>query len=444
MKRSQRLLFSTVGALAVLLPSTARGTDGHFLHGVGAINSALGGAGVAAPATILGAFFVNPAGLAAFSGTQLEMGFEMFKPERSVESSVGPFRGKTTSRSEFVPIPAFGWSTAIGDGKKVVGLGGIGIGGFGVRYPADATNPILAPRPNGFGQVYSNFSLLKIAPTFAWSATDRLKVGLAVNVDWASLAVDPMPTAAPAADPGPDGVPFTQDDRAFYSRATDADGAFGFGVQVGLLYQLSPRFAVGASYASPQLFQDFEYDAVYENPNLPNYNTARTFSFAMDVPAVYAAGVAFTPGDRLLLALDGKYITYGSTNGFEEEGFNPDGSVRGFGWDNIAVVAAGAQFKASDDLTLRAGYNFSENPVPDALSMYNVPAPAVIQHHATVGVGFQVSTDLQLNLAYYEGFENSITGPIVRPNGAIPGTSVTSSLSERSILLGFAFSPARR
>lgn len=432
-----------LAAAASLVPATARATDGHLLHGVGAINSALGGAGVAAPISILGAFYVNPAGLALFEGTNLEMGFEMMKAERSVESSFGTFSGSTTSRSEFVPIPAFGWTTSLNDGDVVVGLSGLGIGGFGVRYAADPTNPILMPRPNGFGQLYSNFSLMKIAPAVAWSASDKLKLGIALNIDWASLAVDPMPTAAPAFDPGPDNRPGTQDDRAYYSGAAHADGVFGGGIQAGLLYQATPQFAFGLSYASPQVFQDFEYDAVYENPNLPNYNTARTFSFAMDVPAIYAAGIALTPNDRLSIALDGKYITYASTNGFKEKGFNPDGSVKGFGWDNIAVVAAGVQFKANDVVTLRGGYNFSQNPIPDEQSMFNIPAPAIIQHHATFGLGFQVTKEIQLNLGYYRAFENSITGAIYRPNGALPGTSVTNSMYEDSILMGFTFSPKK-
>src|SRR5512142_3540567 len=96
--------------LAVAVPNVARATDGHFLHGVGAINSAMAGVGVAAPTSLLGAFYVNPAGLTAFKGTTTELGFELFKPERTISSSVGTAGGSTASTSEFVPIPAFGWS----------------------------------------------------------------------------------------------------------------------------------------------------------------------------------------------------------------------------------------------------------------------------------------------------------------------------------------------
>ena len=74
------LLFATV--------TPARATDGHFLHGVGAVNNAMGGAGVAAPVSILGTFYLNPAGLIAFDGLRVEFSFEMFKPDRTVASEI--------------------------------------------------------------------------------------------------------------------------------------------------------------------------------------------------------------------------------------------------------------------------------------------------------------------------------------------------------------------
>ena len=428
-------------ALALALPSAARATDGHFLHGVGAINSAMGGAGVAASGSLLGALYVNPAGLLAFRGTRTELGFEMFKATRAVRSAVGPFAGRTESSSEFTPVPAFAWSQSLRDDRLVVAVGGLGIGGFGVDYPADPRNPMLAPRPNGFGSVYSNFQLLRIAPAVAWAVTPRLSVGVALDIDWASLAVDPMPTAAPAADPGPDGVPGTPDDRAFYSSASDADGAFGIGGQLGVRWAATDRVALGAAYTSPQRFQRFEWDAVSENPNLPSYNQPRAISFRMDMPAIYSVGAAVAPSSRLLVAADVRYLAYASTPGFRDEGFRADGSVRGFGWRDIWVAAVGGQLAATRHVTLRAGYNFSQNPVPDAQSMFNIPAPAVVQHHATAGLGFTFRGGFGVDVAYYRAFENSITGPMVRPDGALPGTQVTSTMAEQSLLLGFRFAP---
>jgi long-chain fatty acid transport protein len=424
--------------------SPLRATDGHFLHGVGAINSAMGGVGVAAAGSLLGAFYVNPAGLLAFEGTAFELGFELFKPERTLSSRAGALNGSTTSSSEFVPIPAFGWSREVLEQRLVVGVAGLGIGGFGVDYHLDPTNPIVAPRPYGFGGIYSNFSLMKISPAAAWQATSFLRIGAALNLDWASLAVDPMPVASPAVDPGEDGTPGTADDRAYYSRATDADGSFGIGGQLGAQVCVLPSIAVGVAYTTPQVFEKFEYGGVYENPNLPSYNTPRNIRFAMDVPAVYSAGIAWSPNERFLLGIDGKYIDYERTRGFRASGFAPDGAVRGFGWRSIWSVATGFEARPAPYLALRGGYNYSDNPIPSAQSMFNVPAPAVVQHHATLGAGVLFANGFGVDVAYYRAFENTVSGPFQTMAGAAPGTSVSSAMSESSFLIGFSFNPPVR
>ena len=433
-----RALVPFVMLLCIAAP--ARATDGHFLHGVGAVNSAMGGSGVAAIGDILGSFYLNPAGLHSGKVTRSALGFEMFRADRSVSSTMPGFgSGTTQSKRDFVPVPAFAWTTAINE-KVTVGIGGLGIGGFGVDYPQDNTNPVLGPRPMGFGQVFSNFSLMKVSPAIAFEATPKLQLGFALNVDWAALAVDPFPAASPAADPGPDGTPMTMDDRAFYSRATAADGAWGFGFQAGLIYKATPQLNLGLSYASTQKFQDFEWNVAYENPFLPNYGQARTISFGMDVPAVMIAGFAYDNG-KLLWTGDVRYITYSKTEGFEKSGFDATGAVQGFGWEDIKVYATGLQYMLENEVAFRVGYNYSENPVPDAMSLFNLPAPAIVQSHATFGFGFEATSGLHVDLAYYHVFDNEITGPMWNAMGPIAGSSVTSKMKEDSILMTFSFHP---
>ena len=95
-------------------------------------------------------------------------------------------------------------------------------------------------------------------------------------------------------------------------------------------------------------------------------------------------------------------------------------------------------FAATDRLMLRGGYNYSGNPVPAELTMINIPAPAIVQHHLTVGGGFQATSALAIQAGYYHAFRNSISGPIIGPAGPAPGTRVTSSLSEDSFLIQFS------
>jgi long-chain fatty acid transport protein len=417
-------------ALLLFLSAPVQATDGHFLHGVGAVNSAMGGAGVAAPGDLLGSFYLNPAGLVCEHGTRIALGFEMMKPERTVTSEFGGSTGSTNSKSSYTPIPAFGFAARVNE-KVSFGVGMLGIGGFGVDYPADPANPVLGPRPQGFGQVASNFQFMKIAPSLAYAVSDDLYLGAALNIDWASLSVDPMPIAPPAFDPGTG--------TAYYSRATATDGSFGLGFQAGLIYKATDMLRVGLSYTSPQWFQDFEYNAVYENPELPNFQTHRDIAFAMDVPPVYAGGLAADFGP-LLWTGDARYITYSSTDGFSESGMNPDGSVRGFGWDDIWVLASGLQYRPVRRLALRGGYNYTQNPIPPEQSAANVPAPAIVQHHLTLGLGYRFG-DLSVDAGYYRAFKNDITGAMATPNGTL---MVTNEMSEDSFLVTFSFVPTGR
>jgi long-chain fatty acid transport protein len=421
----KRMFLALAGVAFLATPAAA--TDGHYLHGIGAVNSSMGGAGVAAPRSLLGTFYLNPAGLMAFDGYRMEFGFELFKADRTVASTIGPFSGSTRSKSEYTPIPAMGVSYRLNNDKVVLGLGAVGVGGFGVDYPQDNTNPILGPAPNGFGQVYSNYSYLKIAPSVAWAVTPKLWLGGAVNVNWASLAVVPNPTAAPAAN-APTSL--------YYSDAAAADGAFGFGWQLGALYKINDIIALGASYSSAQVFDEFKWNSVYKNPNLPNFGQARVDTFQMDAPAVIAGGIGLTPLPGLSLAGDVRWITYSKTEGFEKKGFDNTGRVLGFGWEDIMVIAVGGEYWVTEGFALRAGYNHSDNPIPDSQSFYNIPAPAIVQDHFTFGIGLKPSRRSEISLGYYYVPENTQSGPI--PNPLVPpGSSVTNSMKESSLLIQF-------
>ena len=75
--------------------------------------------------------------------------------------------------------------------------------------------------------------------------------------------------------------------------------------------------------------------------------------------------------------------------------------------------------------------------------MYNVPAPAIVQHHISGGIGVNVTRRFNITAAYYKALENSGTGPLM---GVDPGTgqpaafgTVTNTLSEDSFLIQFSF-----
>jgi long-chain fatty acid transport protein len=220
----------------------------------------------------------------------------------------------------------------------------------------------------------------------------------------------------------------------------DSDSAMGHGLQVGGHFQATPAFAVGFSYTTETKFEDFEWNTAHANPNLPNFGTGRKVKFELGAPAVAALGFAWTPNPKLAVALDAKRILYSSTPGFGDSGINPaTGAIRGPGWEDIDVFALGIQFAATPKLTLRGGYNKSDNPILDAQTFFSLFAPGIFENHGTAGIGYQVGEKLRLDLAYYRAFKNDASGPLFTLSGPIPGAGVKQEMALESILLTLSF-----
>jgi long-chain fatty acid transport protein len=427
--------------LASLLALPAWAGDGAQLHGIGAVNSAMGGAGVALPNDAIGALNGNPALLAKLTGHRMEFSTEFAKAKNAVSSTVHvnvpgtpgfDVSGRTAENGKAAVIPEFAWTHHSPTSSAAYGMGFLGLVGFGVDYPQDPANPLLAPQPRGFGRVFSSYSLLKIPFAFAWQATPQLAIGVAFNAARATLESDPAGFAAPDCSGSPSSP------TCFYPRV-NADSEFGYGGQVGILWEVTPAFNIGASYASKISFSSFEWASAHANPNRADFGTARTIRFKVDAPATAVVGIGLKLAPNFQLALDAKRIAYGDAAGFGGTGFDAQGNAKGLGWKNITVLAAGAEWRPTPKLALRAGYNRSDNPIPDNLTFQNVIAPAIFKNHACLGLGLGLYPNLELNLALYRAFKTTASGPFLSPSGPVPGTQVKNEMTLDSGLLTFSF-----
>jgi len=417
--------FAWLAAALSLHAADSAATDGHVLHGAGSINESMGGAGIATAIDATGSNYNNVSSLAFLQRSSIEFGAELFIPDRSLSSSFAGFgSGTVNSKTREAVIPNLGLAYKIDD-AWTVGFSALGIGGFGVDYPSTLPggSPISLPQPYGFGAVYSNYQLLQLTPSLAYQINPNLSVGLGFNLDWASLAVDPWPATTPNASGYPSG--------------SHASSAWGQGFTVGATYKVLANLSLGASFKSPQWFNDFSWNSQHPNGAPAN------FSFRLDYPMIVGAGLSYQPVDDWTLAADLKWINYKDTQGFQASNFTstPRGPyVQGFGWQDIWTLALGTQYKLNSRFTLRGGYNYSDNPIPSNQQFFNVFAPAIVQHHLTAGAGFNATPNLELNIAYYHAFQNTESGPFISNGGpgyppinqAIPGSKVTNQLSEDS------------
>lgn len=414
-------------AFEITAGAAAWATNGHVLHGVGSTNQAMGGAGIATGIDAIGSLHNNTSSMVLLDDHVIEFGFELFIPERSMYAAAGGAAGTVESETREAVIPSMGLIHDF-DGPWSFGFSALGIAGFGVDYPANAPNgsgsfnPLAVPQSSqGFGAVYSNYQFMQLTAGWAYEASPRLSYGFGLNLDWASLAIAPFPAVAPNASGYPD--------------ATRAATAWGQGFTLSATYQASPALSWGAVLKSPQYFDEFEWNSQYPD------GTPTRFKFRLDYPMILGAGLSYRPDDTLTLAADLRWINYRDTRGFEQKNYAVDGGpyVQGFGWEDIMVVSLGAQYRLSPAMVLRVGYNYGENPIPEEQQMFNVFAPAIVQHHVSLGTGYRFTSELELSLAYYHALAEEVSGAMIS-NGAgsplnqpLPGTTVTNTLSEDSV-----------
>ncbi len=409
--------------LVPMASAPVRGQVAHVLQGAGAINRSMEGAATGNPVDPCGALYWNPAGLTAFDGAIVCVESELFKSHLRLGSSAPVPGGQWGSEQSHVPlaaIPTVGmfFSPEGSDWAFAVGLNSIA--GFGVNFDAampGAGNPVLYPQAaGGFGGIQSDYQLAQLFLGAGYRVTPRLSIGLGPLLSYARLDVDPFSAAAPTATGYPE---------------VETAGAFGVGINGGILYRVNEAWSVGAAYRSRVAFQAFDFDA----------SVGPGFSFDLDFPSIQSIGVGYTGLDRWAFNVDVRRIDYEGTDGFSDDArFGPNSAVGGFGWNGVWLFAAGVQYRATEKLTLRAGYAYNTNPIPDELTFFNVHAPAIIQHHASVGLSYRFNDRLLLNFTFSHGFRNSIAGPMYMTNNTpVPGSRVKSEMSTDSLVVGFAW-----
>jgi long-chain fatty acid transport protein len=421
--------------VAMVVASAARGQYGPVLAGTGAVNRSFGGVAVAAPLSSAGAMLWNPATLPGLKQSELEIGAELLFANTRLGSRVPagalgagtppvPLAGAENSDRGVFALPTVGLAYHPEGSPFSFGLGIFAQAGFGLDYPGSTTDPLLTPPPPngiGVGPIHSDYQVLQITPAVAYQLTDRLSVAAGPILDLATLLIDPAFFAAPD-DANGDGF-------ATFPTGSHTQTTWGGGFIVGTYYR-ADTWGLGASIKSPQWFDTFRFNSRDE------LGRPRDLRFGLDLPMILSVGASYTGWERWVLAADLRYLDFANANGFGDKGFTPEGAVGGAGWRNIFALALGAQYQMTDALSLRAGYTWNENPIPNSQTSFNLAVPTIIQNTLYAGASWQVTEDFALSLAYIHGFENSIQGPLVFPAGAVLGTSVRSSAAVNSAVLG--------
>jgi long-chain fatty acid transport protein len=440
------------------------------LEGYGPISAGMGGAAYGFHVGTA-AMMNNPATLGFFAdGYHLDLALGYLGPR--IESTVTTPMGEMTAESESKSF----WMPALGFYSKKsewgYGIGVFGQGGMGTEYnssswlsdPSMGANTALEQ-----GLVNrSEVSVGRLLIPVTYDIDEKLTVGITADFVWAGMDLqmalssaqfenmaNPMAqtigTASgsmvnafgmlyePFGGSGISELYHAYFDFSNESSFTGEAKGYGFAGKVGATYEATPCITIGATYHSPTFLQDLETENAtlamavnidpavlgmpagpYMDMELPVTGTVTVEDFQW--PWVIGGGVAWDASDRLMLALDLKYIGWESAMKDFKMSFQADDTAENGGfagleldatlyqeWENQLVMALGGAYKATDALTLRGGYNYGKNPVPD--QYVNALFPAIVEHHVTVGAGYEWSEVNGVNASFQTALESSGTNP---------------------------------
>ncbi len=410
-----------VAALVLSAPvMSAFATDGYFSHGYGMKAKGMGGAAAASTDNAF-AGANNPA-TAAFAGNRIEAGVDMFMPDRGMSRTgasdnppAGNLNMSVDSGSNSFAIPEFGYNK-VHDDKISYGLSVYGNGGMNTDY---ARNPVGDPRT----RMGVDLSQLIVAPTLAYKINADQSIGISPLLVYQQINVDGVGGFAG----------FSTNPNKLSNKGTDT--STGLGVRLGYFAKLTPKLNVGAAYAPKIKMSSFD-------------NYSGLFASSFDIPENYTLGLSFQASESVKLALDYQRINYADVPAIGNSSAailtcapNSAGPTclggangSGFGWSNINVIKLGAEWKVSPKLTLRAGYNHSDNPIKSADVTFNIMAPGVVTKHYTLGGTYELSSTSEVTLAYMKAPRNSVSGRNLFGDG-----NETIGMSQQSLGIQFGW-----
>lgn len=441
-----------VACAATFQPSCAIATEGYFQYGYGARQKALAGSGVADSRDATAAA-LNPAGLVDVED-QMNIAASLFRPLRGFVGSGEPGltpNGDVDSRWNYFLIPNLAWSRRLPDSPlvDVMALTVYANGGLNTDYPATAGSPtcqMLSALPTALGGpigkgdgVFCNskaesnlnqaFLSLALAKRFGSVSVGIAPILALQTIEFKGLQLFEPFSVAPA-DVSNKGM----------------DVSVGSGVRAGIEIKATEHIRFGIAGNSRIWTTNFNA-----------YRGLLADGGNFDIPPSLQAGIAVDVLPRLTLMADYKRIWYSAVESIHNPSTNiltagvnpanllggPDGP--GFGWDDINIVKFGAEWRASQRLTLRSGFAYNEGPFSSRDVEVNILAPGIVRRHFTAGLNYELSDSWDLELAGFYSPRETVAGSELAipapPLGAIgnPNHNIEIQGQGGEVTLGFTY-----
>lgn len=325
-------------------------------------------AGQAASAQDASTIFFNPAGLTLLPDRQLVVAGHLIKPqaEFSGSSNIGSGNGGDAGSLAFVPNAYLSYRLS----PTVVA--GIGMNApFGLKTEYDSG---WAGRTQG---VKSEVKTINVNPSIAWKISPTLSLGAGLSVQYAEATLTSRTAAAPTA-----------------GTLTVEGDDFGWGFNLGALWQVSPATRIGLAYRS-EVDQKLEGTVTGAAP-------APIPAFAsVTLPDSASLSMFHQINDRWELLAD---VTWTGWSDFDELRIQrkADGGTLGSpteeNWSDNYRYSVGANYRVNEKLTLRTGVAYDETPVSDTYRTVRIPDES--RTWLAFGAQYRLSDRSKLDFGY--------------------------------------------
>jgi long-chain fatty acid transport protein len=369
---------------ALTFSSGAFATNGILQAGNGMVAHGMGGAGLA-NAGEASAGVDNPA-LISQTGDSVNVAWSMFMPDRKLDTTgagapFGTFGSDQSSDSKAFGIPQVSFTSKV-DEKFSWGIMAYALGGMNTDY---RTGPFPSAPFAGVTNPQSvNLQGMIVAVPFSYAFNKDVTAGVSVLFGYETLTTRNL---------------FGQG-----ASGTNEGSATGYGAKLGLDWKLADGASLGAIYQPKMSMDEISYFKAFLTP------FGFTGDAALTLPAQYGLGGKFAVGKDVDIVADILYYQWSGVDVFDF-----------FGWQDQTVYKLGAEFRTSEKLALRAGFNYGKSPIQGGNSamngaadaaFVNYPFPAISETHFTLGLGYKLDKSVTFNAYYLYSPEASQTATL--------------------------------
>jgi long-chain fatty acid transport protein len=309
------------------------------------------------------AIWYNPAGLTQLTGTHfLVAGYIVLPSYR--------FDGPTSDASMRQPsfLPQIYAESDFGLERFRFGLGVNNV--FGIHEDWGSDTPFATVFTKG------HLYVINIQPTIAYQLTDSLSVGVGLNVYFGSLSLNRKQLLGPP--PTPEG--------SFYYHG---DG-WAVGASPALMWKINEQNSVGVYYHSP-FRMDIDGPAQVTANGIPPIGPTHS-KLPIQLPQSVGLGYALWPTRSWKMEVDGTWSDWSTLQQIQFQSSNPAFNNQAIPakWHDTWAVRLGTQYELTKNWTIRGGFSYGTNAVPE--STFGPIVPDSNYYLFSVGAGYKTGS----------------------------------------------------